>query len=246
MKIHYDKTTMKGATMKFVFSIALAAVFMLSHASAEAQVTFKSEEEKLSYSMGYDLGKKLQEESIEIVPDVLSRGIRDGFAGKDPLMNADEIKESLRAFQQMLIAKETERKKRIAEKNRKEGEAFLAENRNKEGVTTLPSGLQYRVVEEGKGKQPALTDTVSTHYRGTLIDGTEFDSSYSRGKPAVFPVQGVIRGWTEALQLMKEGAKWQLFIPAKLAYGERGIGNQIGPNSTLIFDIELLTVQEKQ
>ncbi len=137
-------------------------------------------------------------------------------------------------------------RKKIGEKNKKEGEDFLAENKKKEGVQTLPSGLQYKVIKAGTGKKPQLTDTVTTQYRGTLIDGTEFDSSYRRGKPATFPVNGVIRGWTEALQLMEEGAKWELFVPPDLAYGERGAGQQIGPNATLIFEIELISIQEKK
>jgi FKBP-type peptidyl-prolyl cis-trans isomerase FklB len=128
-------------------------------------------------------------------------------------------------------------------KNKAEGEKFLADNKKKEGIKTTASGLQYKVIKDGTGKTPKATDTVSTHYRGTLISGKEFDSSYKRGEPAEFPVNGVIKGWTEALQLMKEGAKWQLFIPSELAYGERGAGQDIGPNSTLIFDIELLSVK---
>jgi FKBP-type peptidyl-prolyl cis-trans isomerase FklB len=150
------------------------------------------------------------------------------------------------AFQKEMMAKQQELAKRLGEKNKKEGEAFLSENRKKEGIKALPSGLQYKVVKAGTGKKPKSTDTVTTHYRGTLIDGTEFDSSYRRGQPASFPVSGVIAGWTEALQLMEEGAKWQLFIPPNLAYGERGAGSQIGPNATLIFEIELISIQEKK
>jgi FKBP-type peptidyl-prolyl cis-trans isomerase FklB len=150
------------------------------------------------------------------------------------------------AFQKEMMAKQQELAKRLGEKNKKEGEAFLSENRKKEGIKALPSGLQYKVVKAGTGKKPKSTDTVTTHYRGTLIDGTEFDSSYRRGQPASFPVSGVIPGWTEALQLMEEGAKWQLFIPPNLAYGERGAGSQIGPNATLIFEIELISIQEKK
>jgi FKBP-type peptidyl-prolyl cis-trans isomerase FklB len=134
----------------------------------------------------------------------------------------------------------------MSEKQKQRGEAFLAENKKKEGVKTLPSGLQYKVVKAGSGKKPKLDDTVTVHYRGTLIDGTEFDSSLRRGKPATFPVSGVIPGWTEALPLMEEGAKWQLFIPPKLAYGERGAGSLIAPNATLIFEVELISIQENK
>ena len=132
---------------------------------------------------------------------------------------------------------------KLSEKNKADGEKFLVENARKEGVTTLPSGLQYKEIKAGKGKSPKATDTVTTHYKGTLIDGMEFDSSYKRGEPATFPVSGVIPGWTEALQLMKEGAKWQLFLPSNLAYGERGAGRDIGPNATLIFEVELISVK---
>jgi FKBP-type peptidyl-prolyl cis-trans isomerase FklB len=143
-------------------------------------------------------------------------------------------------------AREKTSPKTAGEKNRIEGEKFLAENKSKEGVQTLPSGLQYKVITPGKGKKPQITDTVTVHYRGTFIDGIEFDSSYRRGQPASFPVNGVIRGWTEALQLMQEGAKWQLFIPPNLAYGERGAGQAIGPNATLIFEVELISIQGKK
>jgi FKBP-type peptidyl-prolyl cis-trans isomerase FklB len=141
------------------------------------------------------------------------------------------------------MAKQAETMQKLSEKNKADGEKFLAENAKKEGVKTLPSGLQYREITPGKGKSPKDTDTVSTHYKGTLIDGTEFDSSYKRGEPVTFPVSGVIAGWTEALQLMKEGAKWQLFIPSNLAYGDRGAGREIGPNATLIFEVELISVK---
>ena len=150
------------------------------------------------------------------------------------------------AFEKEMRSKQEDIRKTLGEKNKIEGEKFLAENKGKEGVQTLPSGLQYKVTTPGKGKKPQLTDTVIAHYRGTLIDGTEFDSSYRRGQPASFPVSGVIRGWTEALQLMEEGAKWQLFIPPNLAYGDRGAGQAVGPNAVLIFDVELLSIQEKK
>jgi FKBP-type peptidyl-prolyl cis-trans isomerase FklB len=161
-------------------------------------------------------------------------------------LSEQEIRETMAVFQKEMMARQEELSKKLGEKNKKEGDVFLAENKKKDGVKTLPSGLQYKVVKAGTGKKPKLTDTVTTHYRGTLIDGTEFDSSYRRGQPATFPVNGVIPGWTEALQLMEEGAKWELFIPSNLAYGERGAGRDIGPHATLIFDIELITIQEKK
>jgi FKBP-type peptidyl-prolyl cis-trans isomerase FklB len=153
------------------------------------------------------------------------------------------MKEAFEAFQKEVVAKQEVKAKESADKNLKAGEAFLAENAKKEGVVTLPSGLQYKVIEAGSGKTPKASDTVTVNYRGTLIDGKEFDSSYKRGEPATFPVSGVIAGWTEALQLMKEGAKWQLVIPPGLAYGEKGAGPVIGPNSTLVFEVELIKVQ---
>jgi FKBP-type peptidyl-prolyl cis-trans isomerase FklB len=143
-----------------------------------------------------------------------------------------------------MMAKQQELAKMAGEKNQKEGEAFLAENKKKEGVITLPSGLQYKVIKAGSGNKPKATDTVTVHYQGTLVNGTEFDSSYRRGQPVSFPVNGVIPGWTEALQLMEAGAKWQIVIPSNLAYGDRGAGPQIGPNATLIFEIELISIQE--
>jgi FKBP-type peptidyl-prolyl cis-trans isomerase FklB len=147
------------------------------------------------------------------------------------------------AFQQEMMANQSKKAGELAEKNQKEGEAFLAANKKKDSVITLPSGLQYKVIAEGTGKMPTLNDTVTTNYRGTLIDGTEFDNSYKRGEPATFPVSGVIPGWTEALQHMKVGAKWQLFVPSNLGYGERGAGETIGPNATLIFEVELLSIK---
>jgi FKBP-type peptidyl-prolyl cis-trans isomerase FklB len=166
------------------------------------------------------------------------------MTGQKPLMTEQEIRDTIGAFQKEMMAKQQELAKQMGEKNKKEGEVFLAENKKKEGVKTLASGLQYKVIKAGTGKKPKATDTVTTHYRGTLVDGTEFDSSARQGKPATFQVKGVIPGWTEALQLMEEGAKWQLFIPSNLAYGERGTqGGPIGPNAALIFDIELISIQ---
>ena len=168
--------------------------------------------------------------------------MKDALSGAKPLLTEQEIQETMDAFQKEMMAKQDE----VAKKNKAEGESFLAENKKKEGIKILPSGLQYKVIKAGTGKKPKSTDTVTVHYRGTLIDGTEFDSSYKRGQIVSFPVSGVIPGWTEALQLMEAGAKWQLFIPPNLAYGERGAGGAIGPNTTLIFEVELVSTQEKK
>ncbi len=224
--------------------IAVLGILLVAfHAGAEEQTSLNSKKDKVSYTIGVDIGKNLKKQSIDIDPDILLRGLKDSLSGAKTIMSEQEMQETSTALRQEIMAKQAEEVKKIGEKNKKEGEAFLEENKKKEGVKTLPSGLQYKVIAEGKGKTPTATDTVTVNYRGTLIDGTEFDSSYKRGQPATFPVNGVIAGWTEALQLMKEGAKWQLFIPSALAYGERGAGGVIGPNATLIFDVELISVK---
>ena len=218
---------------------------LAAQVSATEQPELISQTDKLSYTFGQNIGNSMKQQGIDINPDVLAKGMQDALFGKTPLLSQSEMEEVLKAFQKQRLAKRAAVQKRLAKKNRKEGKAFLAENAKKPGVITLPSGLQYQVLTQGSGKKPQLTDEVTTHYRGTLIDGTEFDSSYKRGEPATFKVNGVIAGWTEALQLMKEGAKWQLFIPGKLAYGRKGSGSQIGPNATLLFEIELISVGKK-
>ena len=199
--------------------------------------------DKVSYSIGLNIGKDFKAQNIEVNPDLLARGIKDALSDSKPLLTEEEIQEAVGTFQQERMAEAEAMAKEMGEKNLKEGEAFLQENAKREGVVALPSGLQYEVIEEGPGKSPKPGDEVTVHYRGTLVDGTVFDSSYERGEPVTFPVEGVIPGWTEALQLMKEGAKWKLFIPPSLAYGERGAGQVIGPNATLIFEVELISVQ---
>ncbi len=203
----------------------------------------KTEKEKLSYSLGMDIGSSLKTQSIDIDPDILAQGLKDTLSGGTMLLTEEEFKNTMINFQKTMTAKQAEVMNALGEKNREEGASFLAANKEKEGVVVLPSGLQHKVIEEGSGDSPKATDNVTVHYAGTLINGTKFDSSYDRGEPATFPVNGVIAGWTEALQLMKPGAKWQLFIPSDLAYGERGAGEQIGPHSALIFDVELISVQ---
>ena len=229
--------------MKLLLSVVLGVVLLVSQANAEEKQALQTAREKQSYSIGADIGSKLKSQSIDIDTDLFSQGVKDAFSGEKLMMTEQEMKDTLMALQKELMDKQAERNKQVGEKNKKEGEAFLSENKKKEGVKTLPSGLQYKVIKEGTGKTPKAEDTVVTNYRGTLIDGTEFDSSIKRGQPATFPVKGVIPGWTEALQLMKEGSKWELFIPSNLAYGERGAGNAIGPNATLIFEIELISVK---
>jgi FKBP-type peptidyl-prolyl cis-trans isomerase FklB len=212
--------------------------------AAEKQ-ELKTQKDKVSYVIGLDMGNSLKKNMVDIDTEILIRGLKDALSGANPLMTEQEMKETITALQKDLQAKQQEQGKALAEKNKKEGEAFLAENKKKGGVITMPSGLQYKILTDGKGKSPKATDTVTVNYKGTLIDGVEFDSSYKRGQPATFTVNGVIPGWIEALQLMKEGSKWQLFIPSNLAYGERGAGGTIGPNAVLIFEVELLSIKKQ-
>ncbi len=211
---------------------------------APSNPAFKSEKDKASYAIGMSIGKNLQRQSIDIDPAIVTKGLQDVLAGK-PLMTDTEAQAALTQLQGEMRKQQEEKMQKAGETNQKEGEAFLASNKTKPGVTTLPSGLQYKILTAGTGPKPTATDSVVCNYRGTLIDGKEFDSSYKRGEPATFPVNGVIKGWTEALQLMPVGSKWQLFIPADLAYGARGAGADIGPDSTLIFEVELLSIKGK-
>ena len=230
--------------MRKRLAMAVCATVALSGAAYAADVPeLAGDKEKLSYSIGMDIGGNLKRQSIEVDPDLLAKGFKDRYGGGKTILTEEEARQAIMNFQKQQMAKQAESMKQQGEKNKAEGEKFLAGNAKKEGVKTLPSGLQYKVIATGTGKSPTASDTVTTNYKGTLIDGTEFDSSYKRGQPATFPVTGVIPGWTEALQLMKEGAKWQLFIPPNLAYGERGAGREIGPNATLVFEVELISVK---
>jgi FKBP-type peptidyl-prolyl cis-trans isomerase FklB len=224
--------------------VAIVGIVLLAGSAHGADSTvLKTQKDKVSYSIGLDIGTNFKQQAIEVDPDVLARGVKDAMSDAKPLLSEEEVQAVMSAFEQEMKEKTIALNKELGDKNIKEGEAFLAENKKKEGVVTLPSGLQYKVITAGTGKKPKATDTVTTQYRGTLIDGTEFDSSYKRGQPATFPVTGVITGWTEALQLMPVGSKWQLFIPSNLAYGPRGAGHVIGPNATLVFEVELLSIE---
>jgi FKBP-type peptidyl-prolyl cis-trans isomerase FklB len=218
-----------------IFSASLLALPLLGQ---EKSAQLKDQKDKVSYSIGMQIGFNLSRQKVEVNPDVLAAGIKDAIAGK-PQLTPDQVKEIMATFEKDMEQKQKE----AGEKNKTEGAKFLEENKKKEGVKTTASGLQYKVLKDGAGAQPKPTDMVSVNYRGTLINGTEFDSSYKRGQPATFPVNGVIKGWSEALQLMKVGSKYQLFIPSNLAYGERAVGADIGANSTLIFEVELLDVK---
>jgi len=191
------------------------------------------------------MGANFKKQNVPVDPSILARGIKDSLAGGKTLLTDEEAQGAIMAVQKDMQQKMQEKNQEAAAGNKKEGETFLAANKSKDGVVTLPSGLQYKVLTAGTGPKPTTTDSVVCNYRGTLINGTEFDSSYKRGKPATFPVTGVIKGWTEALQLMPVGSKWQLFIPSDLAYGDRAASAEIGPGSTLIFDIELLSIEDK-
>jgi len=223
------------------FIVALTAlVLALPVFGEEKSPELKDSKDKVSYSIGLNIGFNFTKQNVPINPDALALGVRDAIAGK-PKMTEDQIKETMTAFEKEMMDKQ----KAVGEKNAADSERFLGENKKKEGVKTTASGLQYKVMKEGTGVQPKATDTVTVNYRGTFIDGTEFDSSYKRGQPATFPVNGVIKGWTEALQVMKVGSKYQLFIPANLAYGETARPG-IPPNSTLIFEVELMDVKPSQ
>lgn len=223
--------------------IILGALLIASPLLAQDKSPLKDQKDKVSYSIGLDIGLTFKKQKMDLNPDALTAGLKDALSGNKPLLTDEQVKETMTAFSKDMTEKQSAASKEASEKNSATGTKFLAENKAKEGVKTTASGLQYKVIKEGNGPTPKETETVVVNYRGTLVDGTEFDSSYKRGEPATFPVNRVIKGWTEALQLMKAGSKYQLFIPASLAYGERGAGQEIGPNATLIFDVELLSIK---
>ena len=228
--------------MKYLRTTAIGAVLLAGVCSAAEDIELKTENDRVNYSIGFRIGGDLKRQEVELSSQALLRGIEDALAGTETLMTGAEMSTTLEDLRKRIVAAQQEKAAQAAAQSLEAAEAFLAENAGKEGVTTLPSGLQYKVINEGDGKTPGATDKVTVHYRGTLIDGSEFDSSFSRNKPASFGVNQVIPGWTEALQLMQEGDKWQLFIPPKLGYGERGAGSKIPANSALIFEVELLSV----
>jgi FKBP-type peptidyl-prolyl cis-trans isomerase FklB len=217
--------------------------------SATAPPALTTRKDKFSYALGMNIGngykQGLEKQSVEFDANLVAQGVKDAMSGAKTRLTEEEAKAVLTEVQTEVNKERQEKMKEAAAKDKAEGEAFLAANKSKEGVVTLPSGLQYKILTAGIGPKPKASDEVVCNYRGTLIDGTEFDSSYKRGKPATFGVSQVIKGWTEALQLMPVGSKWQLFVPSDLAYGERGAGAQIGPNSTLIFDVDLISIVDK-
>lgn len=230
------------STHLLALTLPIISLLAIACESTPQQIELDTVEKKASYSIGMNFVSRLNEEGADLDIDALIYGMRDAEAGKTPALSDEEMAQAVQELQAQLQSDKLAELQAMAAANLEEGKAFLEANAAKEGVITTDSGLQYIVLEEGSGASPTAEDTVKTHYEGRLIDGTVFDSSYERGEPATFPVSGVIPGWTEALQLMKEGAKWQLYVPAELAYGETPRGPHIEPNSTLIFDIELLDI----
>jgi len=240
--------------MKLQLAVMMGFGAVMTLAQAQEITALKNQREKISYSIGMSVGRNITNQNIEINPEILAAGLKAIVAGSKPLLTDEEFQESMKSLntevqakmqarRAEMQAKQTEQLKEAGEKSKKEGETFLAENKKKEGVKTTPSGLQYKIVTAGTGKTPSPTDTVVTQYRGTFIDGKEFDSSYKRGEPFVASLSNVIKGWSEALSMMPVGSKWQLFIPADLAYGAGK--PPIPANATLLFDMELLAIQDK-
>lgn len=223
-------------------AVPVMAALVLSASPAVAQ-TLSTDQDKLSYTIGADIGSNFREQGIQVNSSVFLSGLQDGLGGKKLQMTDKEMQEVLKKFQSEMMAKKMAEFKDAATKNKKEGEAFLAENKKKPGVMTLKDGLQYKVIKAGKGAKPSKNDSVTVEYTGKLINGQVFDSTEKSGKPVTFKVTQVIPGWTEALQLMNQGSEWEVYIPSSLAYGEKGVGGPIGPNETLIFNIKLVAVK---
>jgi FKBP-type peptidyl-prolyl cis-trans isomerase FklB len=213
--------------------------------TASGATALTTQKDKASYAVGMNFGMSLKKQSVDVDPNILARGIKDAIEGNKPLLSDADAQAALTQLQSEVQKTMEAKMQKLGVSNKQEGETFLAANKSKDGVVALPSGLQYKILKAGTGPKPIPSDTVVCNYRGTLIDGTEFDSSFKHGQPASFPVGQVIKGWTEALQLMPVGSKWQLFVPAALAYGDRGAGPDIGPNATLIFEVELLSIKGK-
>jgi FKBP-type peptidyl-prolyl cis-trans isomerase FklB len=225
-----------------VILIVVTVLYLVIIPKTTPSIAMKTQAEKISYGIGLDVGTRIKQQEINIDMRLFDKGVTDAISGTKPLLTKDELNKVFAAMQKEWAAKQNERQAKLAEKNQKDGAAFLAANKNKEGVITLPDGLQYKVLKAGTGPKPTIRDTVTVQYRGTLIDGTEFDSSYKRGQPMKISLSRIIPGWKEALPLMKAGSKWQLFIPSNLAYGEKGAAPEIGPNAVLIFEVELMAV----
>ncbi len=236
--------TLKKAWTICLSGIALAACDKID---TKGSRELKTQKDKVSYGIGLDIGRSFKQQNLEtndIDLEKLRAGIQDALSGSKPVMSDSQLTETMMGFQKSMMARQDSTNRKKGENNKKTGEEFLAKNGKEAGVVTMPDGLQYKILTAGTGKKPDSTSTVSVNYVGTLLDGTEFDSSIKRGQPVTFPVNGVIKGWTEALQMMPAGSKWKIFVPSNLAYGERGAGAKIGPNSTLIFEVELISITE--
>jgi FKBP-type peptidyl-prolyl cis-trans isomerase FklB len=243
---------------KLLILLAVTALFASScermqpqkpRPAAKKEITkadLKTEDDKVSYSLGFSMGSSFKKDELKMNIEIFQKGIKDGLTGSKQILNEEEIKKTMMAFHQKMRAEKRAERMKKAEANKERGKKFLEGNKTKEGIITLKSGLQYKILKKGTGASPKATDTVKCHYKGTTIDGKEFDSSYKRGEPATFALNRVIKGWTEGLQLMKEGGKWQFFIPSELAYGKRGSGQHIGPNEVLIFEVELLGIEKPE
>jgi FKBP-type peptidyl-prolyl cis-trans isomerase FklB len=232
--------------MKKLWMASVCATFVIGAAGAQDKLDLTDQSRKTAYSVGYQIGADMHRQGIQLDPEALAAGARDAGTGAEPRVNREEMRSLMTEMQKRVQEGQKKTRDEAAAKNLADGEAFLAQNGKKAGVVTLPSGLQYQILKDGQGEAPQASDTVTVHYVGTLIDGTEFDSSRSRGQPASFRLDRVIKGWTEAVQLMKPGAKWKLFVPPKLGYGERGAGAKIGPNATLIFEVELISAKKSE
>jgi FKBP-type peptidyl-prolyl cis-trans isomerase len=238
--------------VKTSWMIIFLAVLMVSGAAAQDTTTLSSPKDEQSYALGMDLGNQLRKMSVDLDPALFGQGLKDALSGSKTLLTEEQVRRAISELQAEVKRKVANARKGTDDKaelallaayNQRAGETFLAQNKTKDGVVTLPSGLQYKILKTADGKKPTEADKVECHYRGTLLDGTEFDSSYTRGQPAILPVKALIKGWTEALQLMPVGSKWQIVIPPQLAYGEQGAGGAIGPNATLIFELDLLAIK---
>src|SRR3954470_474568 len=228
---------------KWILAVVMASLTTIATLAQDAAPELKTDKDKFSYALGMNFGENFRKQGLELDPTVFAKAFADAFGTGKTAMSEEDMKTVLTAASQEIRKKQAALQAEKADQAQKEGEKFLSDNKSKEGVVALPSGLQYKVLKQGTGEKPTLEDTVVCNYKGTLINGTEFDGSERHGGPATFPVKGVIAGWTEALQLMPAGSKWQLFVPAGLAYGPQGPGD-IGPNATLIFEVELVSVQK--
>ena len=226
--------------MKYVVVAAMCFALMACQGNTQDKVQLKTQKDSVSYAIGLDVGRRLKQQKVEVDPDIFAKGFKDIATGAKPALSDSQSQGVIAVYQQQAMAKQNEELKVQAEKNKKESEAFLAENKKKDSIVVLPSGLQYKILRKGSGKKPKAEDVVSVNYRGTLMNGTEFDNSYKHGEVAKIPVSGVMKGWSEAIQLMPVGSKWVLYIPPDLAYGERGAGQVIPPNAALIFEVELV------